>query len=378
VAVAAALVVAAIAVPVALRPDSPHRTDKPQPAHTGDPAPTRSLRVPALDPAIKARPLDLGRLASLPVASAGLPTDLTPHDATDTPPGTALMVTKERSGDQQVFYALDRADRWHRLRVDSPADIGGGLGPMLDSPALSPDGTKVALRGADRTYVMDLGDGSVRTFRGTGGTHALWQGDSRHLLLADDAATGDVVDTETGARTASPQTGTEAGRLFAATYSGDTLVTVVNNRTASAFVEFRGDAVTVSARRRIPDSYEITDLRATGDTVVGSASPVFGRGRDCCGDVGLLVLSRKDYSGRAFLPMTPANELSTLLTGRLTARGWVSDHELLFSVAPPPPGTVDPPVQYYLTWDTTTGRVRRLGSVGQYWRDSSWATDLLG
>ncbi|HEX2895455.1 MAG TPA: hypothetical protein VHO29_15750 [Marmoricola sp.] len=375
---AAALVAAAIGVPAALRSEGVDRTRQPAPAHTGAPAPTRSIRVPQLDPAIKAAALDLHRLGSLPAASGDLPTDLTPHDASDTPPGTALMVTKERQGDQHVFYALDPAGRWHRLRVDAPADIGNGLGPMLDSTALSPDGTKVALRGADATYVVDLGDGSVRSYRSTGGTHPLWQGDSRHLLLADDAATGDVVDTRTGARTASPQTGTEAGRAFAATYSGDTLVTVVNNRGGSAFVELRSGGVAVSAGRARADAYDITDLRATSDTVVGSASPVFGRGRDCCGDIGLLVLSRKDYAGQAFLPMTPPGNLFTLLTGGLTARGWLSDHELLFSVEPPPPGTTTPPVEYYLTWNTATGQVRRVASVDQYWRDSSWATDLLG
>lgn len=377
VAVAATLVTAAITLPMALGPDRPHRSDDPGPAHSGAPAPTRSLRVPPLDPAIKAPALDLTRLRSLPVASTDLPTDLVPHDAADTPPGAAVMVTKERSGDQQLFYALDQADRWHRLRVDAPADIGDGLGPMLDSTALSPDGTKVALRGADRTYVVDLGDGSVRTFRSTGGTHPLWQGDSGHLLLADETATGDVVDTATGARTAASGTGTQTGRLFAATYAGDTLLATVYGRGSADFVEVRGGAVTVTARRPRSDAYDISDLRATATAVVGTANPVFGTGRDCCDDIGLLVLSRKDYAGRAFLPMTPPGNLSTLLTGRLTARGWVSDQELLFSVAPPPPGTTDPPVQYYLTWDTATGEVRRLGSVGQYWRDSSWATDLL-
>ncbi|WP_310963815.1 hypothetical protein [Nocardioides terrisoli] len=333
----AALVAVGAVVPTVL----PHGRSQLR-APAGQPA--KVFAAPALSASIIQRALDPAQVGSLPTGSLGLPADLTPTAAVATPPGRALMVTKERRGDQRVFYALDTDHRWHRLTVDAPADIGNGLGPMLDRTSLSPDGTEVALRGARATYVVDLGTGRTTSRPSKGGTHIAWQG--QHRLRLDGA--GDE------------------------TYDGNTLI-----RLKDGFTETRDGAPAVRARLSAAKSYPAEDPTAIHGRLAVTADPSFSGVRHRPG-TGLLVLARPSYEGLAFLPVGGPHDL-TLADGSLSPRAWVGNDTLLFSIAPPVDhgGTVSMPREYYLSWNVRNGTVHRESATNQYWRDSSWATGLL-
>jgi hypothetical protein len=303
--------------------------------------------APALQASIIAPTVDPAKDLALPRGVMGLPSTLTPSHAVDTPPGRAVMVTKERRGDQRVLYALDLSLRWHRLRVDAPADIGNGLGPMLDPTSLSPDGSGVALRGADHVYVVDLATGHTTSVRSGGDTRIAWKG-SRTLRLSTDPTL---------------------------TYDDRVEVRVVDRgHGATAYQESDGGHLVAQARRTAAASYDVARLLAGEHQLAMTASPTFA-GQRAPGP-GLLVLDRPGYRGRAFLPVRHADQGTQ---GEPLARGWLTPDVLLFSVQPASVhgSTVDFPREDYLTWNLRTGAVRRESSVDQYWRDSSWATALL-
>lgn len=337
-------VAAAVGIAVAVQP-GPSRTIPTQQI----PAP-KVFQAPALPADIIEPPLDLGEALQTP-AGDGLPTSLTPHDAVDTPLDRALMVTKERRGDQHVFYALDTSMRWHKLYVDAPADIGNGLGPMLDADALSPDGTKVALRGAKYTYVYDLPTGQLMSRHSLGGSTAHWTGDHT-LTIVKDFRTQQTSD-------------------------GDTVITLGDR----GFTETRNGSLAVRARLRAADSYGATGPVATPGRLAVYADPMFA-GRKRAPGPGMLVLDRPAYRGVAFLPLrrdATARCETPFSMQTEVPRGWLDAHTLLFSDAAdschshPPEAAV---VHYFL-WNIDTSTVTHVASVDQYWRDSSWASQLL-
>jgi len=235
-----------------------------------------------------------------------------------------------------VFYALDTDARWHRVAVDAPADIGNGLGPMLDPTSLSPDGTRVALRGARATYVVDLRTGDTRSVTSGGGVHLLWQGDGRHLLLTGDDRGSRVVDVATGATAEVQDVGPQVGGRPAAAYAGSTLVDVVSARGGTAFAESKDGVASVLALRSADDSYDVADLLVDPTAparLVATATPFLGHGTGCCADAGLLLLARPGYAGSAFLPVRGSGQ-DGLVGGGLVGRTWLSPSEVLFSVSP--------------------------------------------
>jgi len=343
-------VAAVVGIAVALQPGASH-PDQQHPIPMQKVPSPKIFEAPALSADIVAPPLDLGEALQTP-AGEGLPTSLTPHDAVDTPPDRALMVTKERRGDQQVFYALDTSMKWHKLRVDAPADIGNGLGPMLDADALSPDGTEVALRGAKSMYVVDLATGQTIARRSTGGSTAHWTGDHT-LTIAKDFRTQQTTD-------------------------GDTVITVGGR----GFTETRNGSLTVRAKVRAQDSYGATGPVATGDRLAVYADPMFA-GRKQAPGPGLLVLDRPSYRGVAFLPLRRVGDAAGCETPFSSPtevpRGWLDDHTLLFSDSADSCHSHPESAQvvHYFLWNTDTDAVTHVASVDQYWRDSSWASQLL-
>ena len=345
--VAAAGVAAVVGIAVALQPGASH-PDQQHPVPMQKVPSPKIFDAPALPADIVAPPLDLGEALHTP-AGEGLPTSLTPHDAVDTPPERALMVTKERRGDQQVFYALDTSMKWHKLHVDAPADIGNGLGPMLDADALSPDGTEVALRGAKNMYVVDLATGQTIARRSTGGSTAHWTGDHT-LSIVKDFRTQQTTD-------------------------GDTVITVGGR----GFTETQGGSLTVRAKIAAQHSYGLANPAATNGRLAATAGPPFVGGSSREPGPGILVLDRPSYRGVAFLPTSRVHEFFRGYLTAIVPRGWLDQDTLLFSYSPPVvrAGTIQMPTEHYLLWNVPSGTVSKVASVDQYWRDSSWASQLL-
>ncbi|HEX7739097.1 MAG TPA: hypothetical protein VF426_05570 [Marmoricola sp.] len=340
----AAAVAAAVGISVALQPGA----TKPVPTHQIHTP--KVFWAPELPADIIEPSLDLAKALRAPADVKGLPTSLTPHDAVDTPLKQALMVTKQRRGDQKVFYALDTSLKWHRLHVDAPADIGNGLGPMLDTNALSPDGTEVALRGAKNMYVVDLATGRTTAKASGGGFTAQWSG-GHILTVAEDFRAQQTSD-------------------------GTTLITVGKG----GFTEKRNGSLLVRAKVRPRDSYGAMNPVATKDHLGVYADPTF-TGRKHSPGPGLLVLDRPSYGGVAFLPLSGWNDDFFRGADRtaVVPHGWLDQDTLLFSDATDsfhshPP---EAKVVHYLLWNTDTGTVTHVASVDQYWRDSSWASRVL-
>lgn len=380
-----AAVAAAVAVPFALdgvdgEPGPAPASRGPQPAaatgHITAPAPDESVVAPVLDPE---------DIAALPTYDAGLPTVLEPDESAakelaDDPLDHAVAVVKadglyldDFDLAQDLFYALGEDGDWRRVRVDAPSDLAGDRGPVLLSESLSPDGTRVALKGDRAIYVVDLADGSttkVRTGRGAGMT--AWQPDSTHLLVPQQEQ-GFVVDVTTGGRTpAAWAADTDSGPFTGAYEPGGRLLHVAPARGGELenVVESQGERVDLDVEA--DDIGQPVYFLPNARDVAMNTYPMIDTGRRLRGrDDGLLVVDRERYRASAFLPVA-GPEGHYLNDDALRPRTWLDDHTLLFSVRPSGTSQDESETgQFFLAWDTESGQVSRVAESTLLWRSVS-------
>ncbi|KRF15514.1 hypothetical protein ASG90_12565 [Nocardioides sp. Soil797] len=388
--VAALAVAAAIGVPSALSrssdagdpaPASPGPTPGPDPAaatgHLTAPAPKQSVVAPVLDPQ---------GIDALPTHDAGLPQSLDPDeesatDLADDPIDHAVAAVKadglyldEFDLEQDVFFVLGTDGDWRRVHVEAPADLTGDRGPALLPESLSPDGTKVALKGNTAVYVVDLADGSttrVKTGRWAGMT--AWQPDSRHLLVPLGKQ-GFVVDVTDGQRTpAGWATDTGAGPFTGAYEPGGRLVSVADDshgQELENIVETNGGSRALEVES--DDIGQPLYLLPGARDLAMTTYPMIRTDKGLRGKYdGLLVAERESYRTTAFLPVD-GPEGYYITTDTLRPRTWLDDHTLLFSLRPEGTKQDEADIgQYFLVWDTETGRVSRASHTTLLWRSVS-------
>ncbi|QIX27281.1 hypothetical protein ncot_12225 [Nocardioides sp. JQ2195] len=395
--VAALAVAAAIGVPLAWSgaggpgdrpPAAPGPAPGPVPA-----AATGRLVAPAPEQSVVAPVLDPEDIAALPAYDAGLPQVLEPDeesavDLADDPIDRAVAAVKadglyldDFDLEQDVFFVLGTDGDWRRVHVDAPADLTGDRGPALLPESLSPDGTKVALKGNTAVYVVDLDDGStteVTTGRWAGMT--AWQPDSKHLLVPLGKQ-GFVVDVTDGTRTpAGWAADTGAGPFTGAYEPGGRLVSVADDSHGQGLediVESNGGnrALEVEA----DDLGQPLYLLPSAHDLAMSTYPMIATDRGLRGKHdGLLVVDRESYRTAAFLPVAGIEGYYTNIDA-LRPRAWLDEHTLLFSIRPYGTKQDESDIgQYFLVWDTRTGQVSRAAHTTLLWRSVSLLPDPAG
>ncbi len=368
-ALVAAAAVAAVVVP-ALVPTAP--PDRP-PASTVDPEAGprgRLVTAPRAASGATAPDWDPAQFGSLPWAVGQLSRSLVPVDAVPLarrPLDRAVAVTNSYTGDQEVIHALGTDGTWRVVPVDAPLDIAGaddGLtatrrGPLLSSTALSPDGSRVALRGGSSVVVVDLASGASTPFPTPAfPEQVLWEPDGRHLLVGTGKR-GWVLDTADGG-------------LAPASYAAGLGYEVTQSFGPDGALfrrgPVRGGVETLEAGPPGLPAVRV-DLRQVGSP----ANLLAGDGEVALsvddGDGSrLVVLERDGYTTRAVLPL-PATEAD-----RLLPRVWLDEDTLLFSV--PPRDTGNQPTdlgELFVAWDVATGQLARVAETTNDWRVVSLA-----
>lgn len=378
----------AVAVVVAVAASLP--TWVPDEHHPVPSGPAKIIQMPPLSRSITNATFDQLRSARLPKADLGLPADLTPVHVTDTPPGSAVMVTKPAqlsAPDPRDLYALDRQGVWHKLHVDAPLTGSVKLGPTLVRDSLSPDGTTVVLApqspgGGEVLYFLDLATGKTRTLRVPPGyptPMVYWQHDDRHLLVTNHDGQAFVLDTRTDGRRqfgTHLDVSTDPHGTFGVTYAGDTLIhTTWDPGTKTwSIIETRNGHAQLRATTPASRTYSMGGFTADDRYLATTASPRWpgmprtcGSDRFCMKRLGLLVFDRHDYAGVAFLHVLEGHSGPSV-----NPVGWLPGDELLFTTDVGG-GGASGRLSYY-TWNIHTGELER---VGRGWGAAVWATDLL-
>lgn len=389
--VAAAAVAVAIAVPFAVHGPADRSGPTQTPASPAPASATGRITAPAPAASVVAPVLDPEQIDSLPTYDAGLPAALEPDedsatDLSDDPIDHALAVVKADGLDladvdveEDVFYALGADGDWRRVPVDAPADLVGDRGPSLMAESLSPDGTRVALKGNTAVYVVDLSDGSTTRVRtGSWAGMTAWQPDSTHLLVPLGKR-GFVVDVDTGERTPAPWAADTESAPFTGAYEpGGRLLHVASDpggkREGVVESDGRRVALDVASDHVGQPQYFLPGAR----DVAMTTHPMIRTAEGLRGEYdGLLVVDREDYRASAFLPVAGPEE-QYLRSDALRPRTWLDQHTLLFSVRPSGTGQdVSDAGQFFLAWDTESGQVSRVARTTLLWRSVSLLPEPL-
>lgn len=128
------------------------------------------------------------------------------------PAGHALAVVQSKPSAPVLVLGDDgKMRRIDRVRLEPNVDAGGNGAPILDSTALSPDGTRLALLQPGEAIVVDLSSGQAKRFSVPGvNLRAIWHPDRSHLLVSHDGAASVLLDTQTGSLAPVPYSGGDA------------------------------------------------------------------------------------------------------------------------------------------------------------------------
>ncbi|MFT3873252.1 MAG: hypothetical protein QM714_11500 [Nocardioides sp.] len=104
---------------------------------------------------------------------------------------------------EAVPIVLGADGQWRRIDLPGlvPIDDGGGYtSPVIRPTAFSPDGTRLALPQPDSLVVVDLTDGSRRTYPMPAAflAYAVWVDDTHVWVAAETDTAGTVVDLDSG------------------------------------------------------------------------------------------------------------------------------------------------------------------------------------
>ena len=265
-----------------------------------------------------------------PALDPGATTDLA-----DDPMTEGVFATVDPD-DGSVPLVLGSDGRWRRVSVPGLVlvdDGGGYTSPVVRPTAFSADGTHLALPQPDSLVVVDLTDGSHRTYLmpGTFLSYAVWVDASHVLVASEGATTSTIVDLNDGEATPSelpPDT------AFA---DGDSLSWGSSIR----FLDWgaRPDAFTLANNRGglveypplVKDGIAV-GVMSVGSREVGSEDPPLG--------VGAVVVDATTGDVLAYLPTGPGPGLVLLL-------GWQGDLPVL--------GLLDPTGEHHtvaiVAWD---------------------------
>lgn len=183
---------------------------------TAEPArPADETAPTTADPGPAPRPVDAAATQRLLTpafwAAVDEAPELDPRSATvlaDDPVDAAVLATVDRDA-PTLPLVLGDDGRWRRVDIPDlrPVDDGNGyLSPVVRPGSLSLDGTMLALPQSDGLVVVDLTDGSHRTYEMPGEFlgHVTWRDAGHVLVAAEGDPTGSIVDVVTGEVVATP------------------------------------------------------------------------------------------------------------------------------------------------------------------------------
>ncbi|MCW2793136.1 MAG: hypothetical protein JWO76_2234 [Nocardioides sp.] len=280
------------------------------------------------------------RLDAVPALDPGATTELA-----DDPMTRGVFATVE-GDDPAVPVVLGVDGRWRRVSVPGLGLISDGryTSPPIRPTEFSPDGTRLALPQPDSLVVVDLTDGSHRTYPMPGRflSFAIWV-DVSHVLVASEAdTTGTVVDLDTRDAYPSrfgPNTAfTDDGAL---TWGGDRLLDW----------DSRPDVPTPANNGGGLNPYPplVRDGIAVGDMAVGSRE--LGSEDPPLGD-GVVAVDATTGDVLAYLPTGPGPGLAVLL-------GWQGDLPVLGLLD----RTGEHSTMVIAAWDYRAGRLEPLAQT---------------
>ena len=281
-------------------------------------------------------------LDATPALNPGAATDLAEDPITE-----GLFATVD-PGDPTVPVVLGPDGRWRRISVPGLVlieDVDGYTSPAVRPTAFSADGTHLALPQPDSLVVVDLTDGSHRTYPmpGTFLSFAVWIDTSHVLVASEGATTSTVVDLNTGGTSPSalpPDTAFTDGDSLSWGRSDMSLDwgtrpdvhTLANN--AGGLVEYPP---------LVKDGVAVGDMDV-GSREVGSEDPPLGN--------GVVAVDATTGDVLAYLHLGPGPGLSVLL-------GWQGDLPVL--------GLKDRTGEHHtmaiVAWDYRAGRLEPLAQT---------------
>jgi hypothetical protein len=247
-----------------------------------------------------------------------------------------------------------------------PLDLPPGLGRQR-TVRLSPDGSRVAAVGISGFFWRELDGGDWQRVEVPDsvmgqGIEVTWLPGSGSLVLRSHLP-GVRVDLETGEQLDLPEL--DGYVSWGADPGG--LLTYMPRRGELVSQEPDGELRSVittpleSLQRPIVSETSLVAARANSTI----ASPPAADDRD-----GLIALDRGTLATRGYLPLRDTSSYY-VDGGALSARAWLDDDTVLFSVHPLRAGEA-----YLVTWDVESGELRGVTSWGGAY-SASFATELL-